>query len=291
MRRPLIAGRAQYRLLAFLFYQTNPNFRSLVGEYDMEEQTDFIYPDERQFVQLDNNENIFVKKGDEQLLDVSIFRYTTLFNLEIVLSGNYFFNLKKNFSDKYEGGIFLGFPVKIAGKEYSVEEEEMIFEKWQHLCELNRRTGNWLTTCWTLSGPDSYLMWKSYTQGPLNVCIQTTMRNLLFGLTSSSNVLYFGKMHYRNSIRATDYTKFAFHKLKCYAFENELRIYLFPRVDNIGSNVASIYTPIKDSSSLIEKVMLSPFSKGEIIGAIKQLLVNRYNMDKSKIVVSQIIDC
>lgn len=254
----------------------------------MEEQTDFIYPDERQFVQLDNNENIFVKKGDEQLLDVPIFRYTTLFNLEIVLSGNYFFNLKKNFSDKYEGGIFLGFPVKIAGKEYSVEEEEMIFEKWQHLCELNRRTGNWLTTCWTLSGPDSYLMWKSYTQGPLNVCIQTTMRNLLFGLTSSSNVLYFGKMHYRNNIRATDYTKFAFHKLKCYAFENELRIYLFPK--NCINRDDVFFSPIAPPLTLIDKVILSPFSKGKLTSAIKQLLIDHYKMDESKIEISKIID-
>lgn len=239
--------------------------------------------DKTKFEKLDNT-NIYI--SDKKLLSVHICKYTSLFNLLMILSNEYYIGSKKYFPDKLESGdCYLTFAedFEIADRPHSIEKQERI----KQIREDVKKTTDWLTSCWTLKTEEDYFMWRTYAPDPHSVKIDTTLSHLLNSLELSNYEVYISKMNYQPRRHVLqDLTQYAFYKYSYYKGEEEIRLYFLPLTSQ--EKTTSVHLNIIDLSQLITGITLSPFLPPTSRNKLREFLIKKYNVKKDLIMYSNI---
>lgn len=170
--------------------------------------------------------------------DNVICRYMDFDCLLPLLEGKLYVPRKKTFMDSEERGItplkyyFVPTCVSDNGKE---QNEVIIKRQEERNNNINnlKKSGLLLTSCWTMTSEDNYLMWKAYTN-KIGVCIYTTIGQLMAAIDfSQDNYLPIcSPMFYDRIQPDEDFLLSMYRKEPYYLSENELRFY-FVTKDNI----------------------------------------------------------
>ncbi len=226
--------------------------------------------------------------------DTKIYRYMNFDSFLQILDKSFYVSMKRQFFDCYDAGtkvplkeVFRNFMKVCGGKEignrkYTPSELIGMFKKMQ----------NYLASCWTLS-KDDILMWQAYTHGNCGICIESTVGGFIAALDPNAIKSYLiccSPMYYDGYSNLTDVEEILFRKQNQYKGEKEIRFYFLNgkitsplEMNDINHVVLGI-----DSDALIEKVLLSPFMRGNSAQVLKSKLEECYPYLKGRIEISKI---
>lgn len=186
---------------------------------------------------------------------------------------------KCDFVDKNEripkGMLF--YPT-IATKKLDAETKKLVHKNYEK-CKEIQTMSNYFVSCWTKEEKENALMWKSYTNGGIGICIISSISNFIASLDHAKMQeyeVYCGEMVYSN----LDYTKeaeeFLFWKSKCYSDERELRFVFIP--NDMGElNKPNIVIPC-NYKVMIDEIRISPYIKKELANLLIEILSNKYDV-------------
>lgn len=226
--------------------------------------------------------------------DTKIYRYMDFDSFLQILDRKLYVSAKKQFSDCYDAGtkvplkdIFKNF-VKVCGDKEVAQKNYTSIE----LMEMFKKSQNYLASCWTFN-KDDILMWQAYTHGNCGICIESSVGNVIAALDSNAMKPYLiccSPMYYDGYSSLQDVGGILFQKQNQYKGENEARFYFLNGISKDKSaNSDKDYAVFDiDSDVLIEKVLLSPFMRGNSAHVLKCKLeeCNPYlkgRIDKSEI--------
>lgn len=226
-----------------------------------------------------------------------ICRYLDFDNFSQILEGKFYVSTKSRFTDKYDVGRFipkryLFSIVPASGTPKTVPFGE---ERLKKLRDNVKRSSKYLASCWT-KVEDDYLMWKTYTSGNCGVCIVSTINNVVASFTTLNGYnAYCSKIFYDGYSYNDEPLDYLFSKSKGYSSEHEVRFYFIDEdketsnaeTDNIGKDFELF--EIKPEM-LIDRVIISPFMRGNSFELLKRILEKEYPFLKGKIRHSQIFD-
>ncbi len=220
---------------------------------------------------------------DNAFFDTTIFRYLSLDHfIEMMECHRMFVNRRKAFDDVNERYIpfhWSGFLMPV-GENTPPQPDRKQY--WKETQDEYARWANMPSLCWTLTTQESYLMWRGYAD-KYGVCIVSTIRKLLNSIQDGKDfqkekcTLHCGQMLY-NGFSTMDNESLPFWKGHEYVAENELRFYFDIESDEGKEN--HILIPF-DYSTLINKVIVSPFVRPKTAKAMAEMLQEKY-----KIIVS-----
>lgn len=220
---------------------------------------------------------------DNAFFDTTICRYLSLDHfIDMMECHRLYVNRRKAFEDINERYIpfhWSGFLMPV-GENIPPQPDRSQF--WQDTRIEYSRWANMPTLCWTLTTRESYLMWRGYAD-KYGVCIISTTRRLLDSIQDSKSfqkdkcVVHCGQMLY-NGFSTIDTQNLPFWKGREYSAENELRFYFDIEGDDGKDN--HILVPF-EHSTLINKVVVSPFVHHKTATALVEMLQEKY-----KIIVS-----
>lgn len=178
--------------------------------------------------------------------------------IRMLATGQYFVRQKRGFPDKREQSLpvakmFHPHPanIKVAEDMLSAEAEE----RQKGMREYEEHSSA-LTSCWTASNPDSYLMWKSYTS-KMGACITSSIEDFDASLSQNAIEIACGPIEYGSHNAYDDFTTRMFKKEPGYAAENEIRFYVGVKDSETPNSSGGVYLNV-DCKRLIHKVILSP---------------------------------
>lgn len=241
------------------------------------------------------NEGRFVESGFSNVLIqdglsiyTPIYRYTNLLTLLQILSGSFFVNLKKGFSDKYEKGETFRttcYDFCVAGESLTNEQ----LEKSQVLRTYVKETLYLLASCWTKEKREDYLMWKSYASEMSGIRISSTIKSLLESIDTTGYKVYIGEMRYKNLLKVplSEVTNGLFEKSIYYKGEDEIRFYFVP-LKGADRNAAPLFLKVTDPLPLLQEIILSPFLPAKSKGLLKEYLTKTHHFLENRIMVSRI---
>ena len=244
-------------------------------------------------------------KKDSRLIvphgNSSVWRYMSIEKfLSLITSQELFFANTSRVTDQYDGQIPLSNQQRLLddliAKGKSKAEAESVVNKG--LARNNMLRNLSLMNCWSINTHESYALWKIYLEGAkTGIAVKTSFSRLKKALKSAegNDEVYIGQVQYNNSISKIWVDRFTIftNKLKYYAFEHELRLFMFyyPKEEggtglryNFGKGV-----PI-NLDILIDEIYISPFSPPWFQDVLKET-ISRINPSLSgKIQMSKIKD-
>lgn len=227
--------------------------------------------------------------------DTKIYRYIDYDTLLQVLDGKLYVSTKKQFADLYDAGnrvplhdVFKNFITAYNDKEALLKKHSL-----PSFINLFKTSANYLASCWTLS-KDNYLMWKTYTHGNCGICIESTASNFIASLDPQSINPYLvccSPMFYDGFSSVNEAEEILFRKLEQYNGEQEVRFYFLEGKQNnttkANTNKTYVYFKI-DPEVMIDKLIISPFMRGNSAHILKRNLEENHSYLKSIIEFSQI---
>ena len=195
-------------------------------------------------------------------LDVNtpIRQYLNLNYLQRLLeSSTYYVKSKRCFEDKRESALplkslFRLQPVGNASNQsigdYSIENSLIKYR-------LYKKSGDYLTSCWTEREGESALMWKNFVAQE-GACIKTTICNFVASFLKDDYEIFCGRISYNGYNADQTFMEALFSKERTFSEEKEIRFYFAPKdgMANIFDDHISI--PI-DHKVLIDEIILSPY--------------------------------
>lgn len=232
--------------------------------------------------------NVFIQDGLS--LDTPICRYTSLLTLLQILSGEFFVNLKRGFSDKHEKGetfMTTCYDFCVAGESLISEQ----LEKSQILKSNLRETKYLPASCWTKEKKENYLMWKAYASEVSGVRISSTIRYLLESIETTGYKVYIGKMCYKNLLKVpiSNITNRLFEKSEYYDVEQEIRFYFLP-IKPVSKNAGPLFLKVINPLPLLQEITLSPFLPAKLKGLLKEYLTKTHHCLENRIMMSRIYE-
>lgn len=230
-------------------------------------------------------------------IGMKICRYMDFDSFLQVLNGQFYVSVKRNFSDKYDAGVkvpryylFQIVPASEPGIVIPAEEERL-----NVLRDGAKQSGGYLASCWTTAA-DDILMWKAYTLGRCGVCIVSTIYNVVASFKSlKGHNVYCSRMYYDEFSYNDTPTDYLFTKTKSYASEHEVRFYFLG--DDIDSQDKNKKDERKGSEwfdvspdVMIDRIILSPYMRGNSFGLLKQLLEKEYPFLKDRVDMSKLFN-
>lgn len=219
---------------------------------------------------ISKNKNLIVPHGN-----LTIWRYMGLDKfLDLITTEQLFFTNAEKMTDKYEGVV----PRKtLKSKRRRLEklgkDDRAINESLSRYdYEFSSLRNLTLLNCWSINQYESYALWKIYLGGSKSgVAIKTNVSKLKKAIDNGNDPyheeIFLGKVEYNDYIPDKELTRWNIvtTKNQFYAFENELRLFIFhyplseggvkvPYDMSIGRRVRV------DLDFLIEKIYLSPFA-------------------------------
>lgn len=166
------------------------------------------------------------------------------------------------------------------------------FDKAMNELNENKFLRSSYINCWHLASHESIAMWKIYAD-PFGVCVQTRYQQLCDSFiddkwSSYSNLdrIYIGIVNYidRTTMGMPRGNMFwpYMHKSIGYAFENELRCFIFDRNSMNNSNSATYIRTKIDIATLIENIYLHPEAPNWYYDTIVELC-SRYEINSLQI--------
>lgn len=179
--------------------------------------------------------------------------------IRMLATGQYFIRQKRGFPDKREQSLPVArmFPVHPANVKVSDAVLNDETEERQKSMREYEEHSSALTSCWTASDPDSYLMWKSYTS-KMGACITSSIEDFDASLSQNAIEIACGPIEYGSHNAYDDFTTRMFKKEPGYAAENEIRFYIGVKDSETPNSNGGVYLNV-DCKRLINKVILSPF--------------------------------
>lgn len=228
--------------------------------------------------------------------DTKIYRYIDFDSFLQILDGKFYVSTKKQFSDCYDAGKEI--PIKDISKNFLMVcgEKQTNLKQYtiSELREAFKNSQNYLASCWTLS-KDNILMWQAYTHGNCGICIESTIGNVIASLDSKSIKPYLiccSPMYYDGYSNLTEVEEILLKKLNPYRGEAEIRFYFLSgkaksNSENLGTMANSNVFKI-NADTLIDKVILSPFMRGNSAKLLKGNLEECYPFLKGHIKFSEL---
>lgn len=178
---------------------------------------------------------------------------------KLLESRSYYVKCKKNFEDKRESSLPLKsiFRLQPVGNTSSQSMDDYSIENSLVKYRLYKKSGNYLTSCWTERDGESALMWKNFVDNK-GACIITTIYNFVASFLEDDYDIFCGRISYNGYNAGQTFMEALFSKERTFSEEKEIRFYFAPK-DGKGDmydNHASI--PI-DHKVLIDEIILSPF--------------------------------
>ena len=229
--------------------------------------------------------------------ETCISRYMRLDHfLEMLDTNSYYVSRKNAFSDMRENQLpikayFTLYPV--GGEQPYVVSEEIKKKnrkEKEQLFEDYKRTGTWLTSCWTLHNNEDYFMWEIYAK-KYGVRIQTTVGKLIQGLITDDYNIYCGAMSYHGYQDSKDYIDLAFSKDPFYINEREFRFYFLTDKEKIkeGEEKGRKFKLNTPPHNIIEEISLSPYILSAGRKELAEMLQCRYGFSPQHIQMSKIM--
>lgn len=228
----------------------------------------------------DSNNSGLTTEQENALLDTPIRRYLSLnFFVEMMECQRLYVSRRKVFEDNNERNIpfhWAGFFTPV-GDNIPPQPDKKQY--WDKIRNEYSKWANMHTLCWTLTTQENYLMWKGYA-GEDGVCIVSTIRKFIASIQENKDfqkskcTIHCGQMLY-NGFSTTDEENLPFWKGREFASENELRFYFEIKDGKYTDN--HIFVPI-DYSTLIDKVIISPFVRPRTANALCEMLKLRYDI-------------
>lgn len=210
-----------------------------------------------------------------------------------ILGNKFFVSRKYAFSDKFDAGkrIPLQFLYQLYvmdnGNAIPCKEKKYSLEEYY---ELVRKSKNYLASCWT-TNKDDILMWNSYTQAHCGVCIESTIKQVLFSLQPLKDYfVYCSQMYYDGYEQLEAAEEYLFRKSSSYRHENEIRFYFLE--DDIGSllkenvereKMSSMYLDVSPEDMILH-LYFSPSIRGGSAKYLSDLLVKSFSFLQDRIV-------
>jgi hypothetical protein len=142
----------------------------------------------------------------------------------------------------------------------------------QHMSNFTKMTRQYMyVSCWRMDDDESEAMWKLYCPNNEGVAVQTTYRRLADSV--DDNELEIGKITYVQPLTfATPegFSTVAQIKRRAYAFEQEVRLYLF-RYMPPGYDL-TLGFPLPWTLNCIERVYVNPYAQQWYFDLIKRTL-------------------
>lgn len=237
-----LTGLRGLRLLLVLMCNLNP-VRFNQEEFEEVRRGVFFYP----------------KSKREFDWDTPIYRYVDFEYFLPIMEGILYVPTRTMFKDLHEQGQHYN-PFIYCLKPVGDNEVDYrdIFNNEKVKRENSR---NWLTLCFTLSSPDNYFFWRTYTTKGYGVCFKTTLGRLLDSIVMNDYDVYVGKMYYSDTeYSGHNINGYAYGKTAAYKDENELRLYFMPKDGGVkNSEIFEI-----DAQNMISEIILSPFVNGNV---------------------------
>ncbi len=174
-----------------------------------------------------------------------------------LLGGEFYVPRKNSFLDARESGkipLRYRFGLQMAGNpeilspKSKEEKNNELSEKIQNL--VNSRL--LLTSCWAIDHGENYLMWKSYTNNTISVCVRTTIDKLMqaieFDVEGYTPIC--SPMLYQQTTPNVDFMELMFSKEPYYSSEDELRIYFVPH------EVAKNYAKKNANNDVVRQLLM-----------------------------------
>lgn len=168
--------------------------------------------------------------------ETKICRYMGLDVFLQLLGGVFYVPRKLSFLDARESGKI---PLKYLFRLQNVSNPEIISQKIMNneQIETNQHKNNLykskflLTSCWACDHGEDYLMWKSYTNDTIGVCVRTTIDKLMQAIKYDKKgyIPICSPMFYQQTTPNIDFMESMFSKEPFYVSEDELRIYFIPK--------------------------------------------------------------
>ena len=214
-----------------------------------------------------NNEKKLYFLNQTVTPDTEICRYMGFDVFLQLLGGVFYVPRKQSFLDTRESGKIpmkfkFGFQ-NISNPEFKSlkTNEEKHTETTQYLQNLVR-SQLLLTSCWACNYGEDYLMWKSYTNDTIGVCVRTTIDKLMQAINYDDKgyIPICSPMTYRHTTPNIDFMESMFTKEPFYISENELRIYFIPKEvalshDWIDADNNSVKQLLIETSEYEEKLL------------------------------------
>lgn len=212
--------------------------------------------------------------------DIRIARYFTREKLEgLIAEQSIWFANADSFSDKKERSIPEGF-----FKKFKPEQKEF-YQTLHKVQDENRKA---YISCWTVFDDENYALWKIYDKGSNGACLVTTVGKLRAAIEKARPDAITVKVDYvdlkdrtkkyelpwitynpdqnMSTVRMTE--KF---KQKPYKYEEEIRFIVYGTRNIEGFPVAL------DLTSLIDKIVISPFSNDKVASETRGILKKKFD--------------
>lgn len=239
-------------------------------------------------------DDIFLKPEDK---NCRVWRYMDLIKfISLLDSGALYFTRFDKFEDSLEGYIPLKNRQAIIGKNDPNIYENM----FSNIKSFNRCH---YFNCWHINEFESYLMWKSYTDKKTGIAIKSTYSKLKSSFNTAPEIK-FGIVKYQDNIKTPIQNRDGeddnihiyyplFTKNSSYSSEKELRL-MHQAKDDSNSSCHDVFTPKYEHgvlinvnlSTLIESVVISPFSDPLLINALENTIAKfgyTFDVHKSEI--------
>ena len=224
---------------------------------------------------------------------MKICRYMDFDNFLQVLNGQFYVAVKRDFKDKYDAGVKVPqrylFPIVPASEPGRAIPTEV--ERLDDLWDKVGQSDECLTSCWTMAVDDS-LMWKAYTSGNCGVCMVSTIYNVVASFNSlNGHTAYCSRMFYDGFSYNDTSADYMFTKAKGYASEQEVRFYFLnddtdcPNKDAGNQHKKPEWFTVSPDV-MIDRVILSPYMRGNSFNLLKQLLTKAYPFLEKRIIRS-----
>lgn len=217
--------------------------------------------------------------------NTTIYRYVNVEYFLPILNNELFVPARRMFSDLHEHGKHYNpFCYRMMPVGDNPERYRRIFSREQAKRENSRW---WLTLCFTMSSPDNYFFWRTYTTDGYGVCYRTTVGQLLDSIKCDDYEIYVGKIKYCDrEYSGHNINEYAFYKTKAYEDENELRFYFKPK----NGVIKQSETFEIDAQSMISEIILSPFLDPNVRQDVMKLFKGYYSDYAQRISQSKIIE-
>lgn len=219
----------------------------------------------------------------DALLDTPIRRYLNLDHfIDMMECERLYVNRRRVFSDKKERYLPFSWPGFMMPVGDNLPPQPDKTEYWKSVRNIYSKWASFPTICWTLTTQESYLMWKGYTD-EIGICIVSSIGRFLNSILDGKDfhkskcIVHCGQMIY-NGYFSMNMEEMPFWKGVEYVSENELRFY-FEIKDDTNEDT-HIYIPI-NYSTLIDKIIISPFVCSKTATALSEMISERYKISVS----------
>ncbi|WP_117161356.1 DUF2971 domain-containing protein [Paraliobacillus sp. X-1268] len=205
-----------------------------------------------------------------------------------------YFSKPGSFNDPYEGSYSSSDLFRILGEGDYYDEENDEYrideDKINDLYEKNQMELDYVgVSCWHLNNEESAAMWDLYCSSGEGVAIRTTLKNIMYSVSSNKSVTHglgikYGLVNYidyTDDMAGVNTYETLFYKRKSFSHEQEFRMLIFENPEDhfFGENGVNI--PF-DLNILIDEIYVSPTSPVWFKDLIESI-VNRYNLNKEVI--------